>query len=140
MADPSSPALSGDVEWLPRPGGSRVLRLHPPTPDPPALILSEAGGGERRIEAAAGPSTDYEVPGTLDWTAAWLQWPDGTRARVRPPHGSDADVIELRPRRQPGDDSLRGSAGAATAVWARGASRAGDVSAASDGGRVDAVP
>ena len=30
MAESSSPALPGDVEWLPGPGGGRVLRIHPP--------------------------------------------------------------------------------------------------------------
>jgi hypothetical protein len=96
MAESSSPALPGDVEWLPGPGGTRLLRLHPLTADPPALILRLAGGGERRIDAS--PET-YAIAADLDWTAAWLQWPDGTRAALPLPHGPHAEVIQLHPRR-----------------------------------------
>ena len=96
MAESSSPALPGDVEWLPGPGGTRALRIHPAAGDPPTLILRLAGGGERRIERAR-PSSRSRAE--LDWTAAWLQWPDGTRVALPLPHGPHAEVIQLRPRR-----------------------------------------
>ena len=96
MAESSSPALPGDVEWLPGPGGARVLRIHPPASDPPALVLRLTGGGERRIEARRA---EYVIPGELDWSAAWLQWPDGTRVVLPLPHGPHAEVIQLHPRR-----------------------------------------
>ena len=95
MASSSSPVLPGDVEWLPGAGGARLLRIHPASPSPPVLIL-RCGGEERRIEAAA---SEYVIPAALDWSAAWLQWPDGTRAAVPAPHGTQAEVIELRPWR-----------------------------------------
>ena len=96
MAESFSPALPGDVEWLPGPDGSRVLRLQAAAGDPPALVLRLAGGGERRIEARAA---EYVIPRELDWTAAWLQWPDGTQVVLPLPHGRHAEVIELHPRR-----------------------------------------
>ncbi|MDA0164162.1 hypothetical protein OM076_28065 [Solirubrobacter ginsenosidimutans] len=99
MAEPSSPALPGDVEWLPGPGGTRVLRIHPASAAPPALILRVAGGGEQRIDARPQASTEYSIPADVDWSAAWLLWPDGTRASLPLPHGPHAEVIELRPRR-----------------------------------------
>ena len=99
MAKSSSSAVPGDVEWLPGLGGSRVLRIHPPSPEPPALILRTAGGAEVRVEARPGPATEYDIPSELDWSTAWLQWPDGTRATVPAPHGAHAQVIELRSRR-----------------------------------------
>src|SRR3954453_10429935 len=102
MAESSSSALPGDVEWLPGPGGSRVLRI-PASPEPPALILRDAEGAEERIEAGPGPGTAYAIPDALDWSTAWLQWPDGTRVTIPPPHGPDAEVIELRPRRGTGE-------------------------------------
>jgi len=102
MAESSSPALPGDIEWLPGPGGGRVLRIHPSSAEPPALILRLAGGGEERVDARPSPATEYEIPGTLQWSAAWLQWPDGTRAAIPLPHGPHAEVIELRPRRERG--------------------------------------
>jgi len=97
MAESSTSALPGDIEWLPGPGGARRLRVTPPLADPPVLVL-RATGGEERIPARPGPHTEFEIPASLDWSAAWLQWPDGTRAAVEPPHGR---VIELRPRREP---------------------------------------
>jgi hypothetical protein len=99
MVESSSSAVPGDVEWLPGPGGSRVLRI-PASPEPPALILRVAEGVEKRIEAGPGPDTAYAIPDALDWSAAWLQWPDGTRVTVPPPHGPHAEVIQLRPRRR----------------------------------------
>ena len=96
MAESSSPALPGDVEWLPGPGGAGSCASSPRRARPPALILRLAGGGERRIEARAA---EYAIPGELDWSAAWLQWPDGTRAALPLPHGPHAEVIELHPRR-----------------------------------------
>ena len=99
MAESSSPALPGDVEWLPGPGGTWVLRIHPASAESPALILRVLGGGERRIEAGPTPVTEYAIPAELDWSAAWLQWADGTRAALPLPHGPHAEVIELRPRR-----------------------------------------
>ena len=99
MAESSSSVLPGDVEWLPGPGGSRLLRIHPPSPEPPALILRTADGAESRFEAGSGPQTEYEIPGELDWDSAWLAWPDGTRTAIPAPHGRAAQVIELRPRR-----------------------------------------
>ena len=87
MAKSSSSAVPGDVEWLPGPGGSRVLRIHPASPEPPALILRTAGGAETRVEARPGPETEYDIPSELDWSTAWLQWPDGTRRDVPAPHG-----------------------------------------------------
>ena len=95
MAWSSSPVLPGDVEWLPGPGGARLLRINPSSPEPPVLIL-RCGGEERRIEATA---SEYVIPAALDWSAAWLQWPDGTRAAVPAPNGTQAEVIELRPWR-----------------------------------------
>ena len=86
MAESSSPALPGDVEWLPGPAGARVLRIHPPRADPPALILRVAGGGGARIEPA--PATEYAIPRELHWSAAFLQWPDGTRAALPLPQGA----------------------------------------------------
>ena len=99
MAESSSSVVPGDVEWLPGPGGTRLLRIHPPSPEPPALILRVAGGEETRLEAGPGPHTQYQLPGELDWEKAWLVWPDGTRAAIPAPHGREAQVIELRPRR-----------------------------------------
>ena len=99
MADSSSSVVPGDVEWLPGPGGTRLLRIHPPSPEPPALVLRLAGGEETRLEAGPGPHTQYQLPGELDWEKAWLVWPDGTRAAIPAPHGREAQVIELRPRR-----------------------------------------
>jgi len=96
MAESFSPALPGDVEWLPGPDGSRVLRLQAAAGDPPALVLRLAGGGERRIETRAA---EYVIPRELDWTAAWLQWRDGTQVVLPLPHGRHAEVIELHPRR-----------------------------------------
>ncbi|WP_028067901.1 hypothetical protein [Solirubrobacter soli] len=96
MAESSSPALPGDVEWLPGPGGTRLLRIHPSGSEPPALILRLSAGGERRIDAGA---SEYVIPRELDWSAAWLQWPDGTRAALPMPHGVHAEVIQLHPRR-----------------------------------------
>ena len=96
MAEPFSPASPGDVEWLPGPGGARALRIDPAAADPPTLILRLAGGAERRIEASAA---EFVIPTELDWTAAWLQWPDGTRAALPLPHGPHAEVIQLHPRR-----------------------------------------
>ena len=95
MALSSSPVLPGDVEWLPGPRGARLLRINPSSPEPPVLIL-RCGGEERRIEATA---SEYVIPAALDWSAAWLQWPDGTRAAVPAPNGTQAEVIELRPWR-----------------------------------------
>jgi hypothetical protein len=121
MAESSSPALPGGVEWLPGSGGSRVLRIHPSVAEPPALILRVAAGGEERIEAGSGPATEYAIRGGLSWSAAWLQWPDGTRAAIPLPHGPDAEVIEFRPRRNrddreptvpPEPSTFRGFAGA----------------------------
>ena len=99
MAESTSPALPGDVEWLPGPGGARVVRIHPATSEPPALALRLSGGGERHLSAAPGAATEYVIPADLDWTAAWLQWPDGTRAALPLPHGRHAEVIQLHPRR-----------------------------------------
>ena len=99
MAESTSPALPGDVEWLPGPGGARVLRIHPATAEPPALALRLSGGGERHLAATPGAATEYAIPADLDWTAAWLQWPDGSRAALPLPHGRHAEVIQLRPRR-----------------------------------------
>src|ERR1700742_676708 len=96
MAESSSPALPGDVEWLPGPGGTRVLRLHPLASDPPALILRLAAGGERRIEATAGSSA---IASELDWTGASLASADATRPAPPLPHGPHAEVIHLHPRR-----------------------------------------
>ena len=122
MAESSSPALPGDVEWLPGPGGAGVLRIEPAASDPPALVLRLAGGGERRIEARGA---QYVIPGEVDWSAAWLQWPDGTQVVLPLPHGPHAEVIQLHPRRfapteeapssrwrSPGDARRRRSAGA----------------------------
>ena len=63
MAESSSSVVPGDVEWLPGPGGTRLLRIHPPSPEPPALILRLAGGEETRFDAGPGPHTEYEIPG-----------------------------------------------------------------------------
>ena len=101
MAESSSSVVPGDVEWLPGPGGTRLLRIHPPSPEPPVLILRVAGGEETRLEAGPGPHTEYEIPGELDWDAAWLVWPDGSRAAIPAPHGREAQVIELRPTALP---------------------------------------
>src|SRR5687768_12454643 len=99
MAESSSSVMPGDVEWLPGSGGMRLLRIHPPSPEPPVLILRGADGAETRFHAGRGPHTEYEIPGSLDWEAAWLAWPDGSRAAIPAPHGGAAQVIELRPRR-----------------------------------------
>ena len=48
--------------------------------EPPVLILRDAGGEERASKPVPGPHTEYAIPGELDWDAAWLHWPDGTRA------------------------------------------------------------
>ena len=82
MAESSSSVLPGDVEWLPGPGGTRLLRIHPPSPQPPALILRGADGAETRFDAGPGPHTEYEIPSSLDWETAWLAWPDGSRASI----------------------------------------------------------
>ena len=63
------------------------------------LILRGADGAETRFHAGRGPHTEYEIPDSLDWEAAWLAWPDGSRATIPAPHGGAAQVIELRPRR-----------------------------------------
>src|SRR5690242_13245510 len=110
MAESSSPALPGDVEWLPGPGGTRLLRIHPSGGEPPTLILRLAGGGEQRIEAA--PS-GYAIPPDVDWSAAWLRWPDGTRAALPLPHGPHAEVIQLHPRRFARSDAAPAGASAA---------------------------
>ena len=99
MAESSSSVMPGDIEWLPGSGGMRLLRIHPPSPEPPVLILRGADGAETRFHAGRGPHTEYEIPGSLDWEAAWLAWPDGSRAAIPAPHGGAAQVIELRPRR-----------------------------------------
>ena len=85
MAESSSSVVPGDVEWLPGPGGMRLLRIHPPSPEPPVLILRDAGGEESRFEAVPGPHTEYQLPGELDWDTAWLAWPDGSRATIPGP-------------------------------------------------------
>ncbi|HWK30431.1 MAG TPA: hypothetical protein VNS09_27945 [Solirubrobacter sp.] len=113
MAESSSSAVPGDVEWQ----SGRVLRA-------PAgvLVLSVAGGGEVRLEPRA--AGDYEVPLGLDWTAAWLVRRDGVRVPVPAPAG---EVIELRPRVAPPVESrppawttppqLAESAADAEALW-----------------------
>ena len=99
MAESSSPALPGDVEWLPGPGGTRVLRIHPAaSAQPPALILRLPGGGERRIERRPAPARVRD-PGRAGLERRLAQWPDGTRAALPLPHGPHAEVIQLRPRR-----------------------------------------
>ncbi len=126
MAKSSSSTVPGDVEWLPGPGGSRVLRIHPASPEPPALMLRSADGTEVRVEARPGPDTEYDIPSELDWSTAWLQWPDGTRATVPAPHGGHAQVIELRPRRDRaagGDASTVGAIAAGEGATSQDAER-----------------
>jgi hypothetical protein len=133
MVESSSSAVPGDVEWLPGPGGSRVLRI-PANPEPPTLILRVAEGVEERIEAGPGPHTEFAIPDALDWSTAVLQWPDGTRATVPPPHGPHAEVIELRPRRVEAADAraevAARDAAAASGDAARGETVARDAAAA----------
>src|SRR4051812_4009768 len=99
MAESSSTALPGGVEWLPALGGARLLRAEVQG-EPPVLVLYTDAGDERRIEpgppARFDGTTDYLVPAGLSWSRASLHWPDGTRA-VLP---SQAAVIPL-PSRAP---------------------------------------
>src|ERR1700754_5143371 len=99
MAESPSSALPGGVEWLSALGGARLLRAEVGPGEAPALVLKTVTGGEHRIEpgpsARFSRSTDYLVPAEVDWTAAWLQWPDGTRAVMPRPEGRRADIIRL---------------------------------------------
>src|SRR4051794_23557801 len=101
MAEPFSPASPADAEWLPGPGGTRALRIHPAAGDPPTLILRLAGGGERGIEA--GPA-EFTIPPALDGPAACRRWPAGPRVAPPLPPGPDAEVIPRRPRRPAHDE------------------------------------
>ena len=98
MAESSSSALPGGVEWLPTLGGAHLLRVDV-RGAPPVLVLHTKQGSEQRIEpgpqARFDGTTTYMVPAGIMWSRASLAWPDGTRA-VLP---SQADVIAL-PRRR----------------------------------------
>lgn len=104
MAESSSSALPGGVEWLPTLGGAHLLRAEV-RGEPPVLVLHTTEGEEHRIDA--GPqarydgTTTYMVPAGLAFSRAALMWPDGTRA-VLP---MQADVVKL-PRREPVAQSL----------------------------------
>ena len=104
MAESSSSALPGGVEWLPTLGGAHLLRAEV-RGEPPVLVLHTTEGEEHRVEpgpqARYDGSTTYMVPAGLAWSRASLMWPDGTRA-VLP---MQADVIKL-PRREPVSRSL----------------------------------
>ena len=88
MAESSSSVVPGDVEWLPGSGGMRLLRIHPPSPEPPVLILRDADGAETRFDAGRGRTPSTRSRTSLDWEAAWLAWPDGSRATIPAPHGA----------------------------------------------------
>ncbi|HET6547946.1 MAG TPA: hypothetical protein VFG79_05805 [Solirubrobacter sp.] len=124
MAESPSSASRAETEWLPALGGARLLRLAWPGGEPGTLILRTAAGTEHRLEAGTrarfGRHIEYVVPAGLSWLAAFLEWPDGTRAAVPapPPRAPEAhaggaverglrrlgaphraEVIELRARR-----------------------------------------
>ena len=111
MAESSSSALPGGVEWLPTLGGAHLLRAEV-RGEPPVLVLHTTEGEEHRIEpgpqARYDGTTTYMVPAGLAWSRASLMWPDGTRA-VLP---MQADVITL-PRREPVARSLPAARAAA---------------------------
>ena len=98
MAESSSSALPGGVEWLPTLGGAHLLRAEV-RGAPPVLVLHTTEGEEQRIEpgpqARFDGTTTYMVPAGTTWSRASLAWPDGTRA-VLP---TQAAVIAL-PRRR----------------------------------------
>ena len=124
MAESSSSALPGGVEWLPTLGGAHLLRADV-RGAPPVLVLHSTQGDEQRIEpgpqARFDGTTTYMVPAGIMWSRASLAWPDGTRAvlssqaerdRAAAPTGGDvaaAAAARCRGPRHPSQAGRRSS-------------------------------
>ena len=87
MAESSSPALPGDIEWLPGPGGSRVLRIPP---------RERRATGADPVPARAGRSaaSRRRVPGRRPSTRSQASW-------TGPPPGSLGPTAPEPPSRRP---------------------------------------